>query len=399
VHRTVIALDAPFKIVDTKLCEMNSELIGIIPAAGRGTRMAGLTSELPKALIEIEGRTLIEQAIESLKAVGVSKIVVVTGYRGEMMRDFVSARDFGVKIDFAFQERQLGLAHAIACAADQITTDFVILCPDNIYSDAGDLQEAKRCFLSHRPLFLMVATVNPTHQRDRAKYFSSALRKIAPHVYQYQRIQEPPHGLAMTSTGCTFFAREGLRLLPSFDSLTHELKFEEYISRLAEAGDPLIYLLRGMRYDLSEPADVSSHTALQQQLKATTGQGVSAILMNAAGRILLQHRDDNPNIRYPGHWALFGGSIEDGEWPYTAARREILEETGYNVENLGLFREFVQNNKREFAFVGEINASLGELSLNEGQGMDFVSPQELRKLLIRPDDKQTLKAYFGEWDD
>jgi 8-oxo-dGTP diphosphatase len=378
---------------------MDSELIGIIPAAGRGTRMAGLTSELPKALIEVKGRTLIEQAIESLKSVGVSKIVVVTGYRGEMMRDFVSARDFGVKIDFAFQERQLGLAHAIACAADQITTDFVVLCPDNIYSDAGDLQEAKRCFLSHRPLFLMVATVNPTHQRDRAKYFSSALQKIAPHVYQYQRIQEPPHGLAMTSTGCTFFAREGLRLLPSFDSLTHELKFEEYISRLAEAGDPLIYLLRGMRYDLSEPADVSSHTALQQQLKATTGQGVSAILMNAAGRILLQHRDDNPNIRYPGHWALFGGSIEDGEWPYTAARREILEETGYNVENLGLFREFVQNNKREFAFVGEINASLGELSLNEGQGMDFVSPQELRKLLIRPDDKQTLKAYFGEWDD
>jgi 8-oxo-dGTP pyrophosphatase MutT (NUDIX family) len=82
-----------------------------------------------------------------------------------------------------------------------------------------------------------------------------------------------------------------------------------------------------------------------------------------------------------------------------AARREIWEETGYNVANLGLFREFVQNNKREFAFVGEINAALAELSLNEGQGMDFVSPRELNKLLIRPDDKETLKAYFGEWDD
>src|SRR5450755_1135868 len=102
---------------------MNSELIGIIPAAGRGTRMARLTSELPKALIEIEGQTLIARAIESLKSVGVSKIVVVTGYRGEMVRDFVCARDYAVRIDFAFQERQLGLAHAIASAGDQIKSD------------------------------------------------------------------------------------------------------------------------------------------------------------------------------------------------------------------------------------------------------------------------------------
>jgi NDP-sugar pyrophosphorylase family protein len=378
---------------------MDSELIGIIPAAGRGTRMAGLASELPKALIDIEGQTLIARAIESLKSVGVSKIVVVTGYRGEMVRDFVRARDFGVEIDFAFQERQLGLAHAIACAGDQITSDFVVLCPDNIYSESSDLQAAKRCFLASIPPFLMVATVNPTHQRDRAKYFSGSLRNVAPHLYEYNRINDRHQGLALNSTGCTFFAREALRSLPSFDNLTGEHKFEEYISRFADAGDSLIYLLRGMRYDLSEPADVSSYMALQQQLKCTTGQGVSTILLDAEGRILLQHRDDKPNIRYPGHWALFGGSIEDGESPYTAARREILEETGYNVENVGLFREFVQNNKREFAFAGEIDASLDELSLNEGQGMNFVSQQELPGLLIRPDDKETLKAYFGEWDD
>lgn len=378
---------------------MDSELIGIIPAAGRGTRMAGLASELPKALIEIEGQTLIARAIESLKSIGLSKIVVVTGYRGEMVRDFVLGRDFGVELEFAFQERQLGLAHAIASAGDRITGNFVMLCPDNIYSESSDLRAAKRCFLASNPTFLMVATVNPTHQRDRAKYFSGALRKIAPHLYEYNRINDRQLGLALNSTGCTFFAREALSSLPSFDNLTGEHKFEDYISRLAAAGDSLIYLLRGMRYDLSEPADVSSYTALQQQLKCTTGQGVSTILLDAEGRILLQHRDDKPTIRYPGHWALFGGSIEGGESPYTAARREILEETGYNVENLGLFREFVQNNKREFAFAGEIDASIDELSLNEGQGMDFVSPQELRKLLIRPDDKETLKAYFGEWDD
>lgn len=377
---------------------MSSELIGIIPAAGLGTRMGALTGELPKALIEIDGATLVERAIDSLVSIGAAKIVIVTGYRGEMIREFVGARDFGVAIDFAFQERQLGLAHAIGSAADLLTEDFVVLCPDNIFSDPGDLAEAKRVFLDQRPPFLMVATVNPTHQRDRAKYFSSALRNVAPQVYEYHPAHDRRQGLAMNSTGCTFFVRAALRSLPSFANVTNEPKFESYLSRLAENANPLIYLLRGMRYDLSEPADVDSYGVLQDRLGKTTGQGVSAIMINADGQVLLQHRDDNPNIRYPGHWALFGGSIEDDESPYAAARREILEETGYNIENLGLFREFVQNNKREFAFVGEINASLAELTLSEGQGMDFVAPEELRKLLIRPDDKETLKAYFGEWD-
>ena len=375
---------------------MSSELVGIIPAAGLGTRMGHLTRELPKALIEIEGRTLLERAIESLKSVGVSKIVVVTGYLGDMIRDFVRARSFGIEIAFAFQKHQLGLAHAIAVAAEHTTSDFLVYCPDNIYSDPDDLCQAKQFFLARRPSFLMVATVNRTHQRDRAKYISGALQTVAPHLYGYRPISDSGHGLPMTSTGCTFFAKEALRLLPSFDNIATEHRFEEFVNVIAERDESLLYLLKGMRYDLSGPEDIARYADLQGQLKNTVAQGVSAILMNAEGKVLLQHRDDNPNIRYPGHWALFGGSIEPGEAPHAAARREVREEIGYQLVNLGLFREFVQNNKREFAFIGEINASLAELSLNEGQGMDFVSPSEFSKLLIRPDDKETLNAYFGQ---
>jgi len=55
----------------------------------------------------------------------------------------------------------------------------------------------------------------------------------------------------------------------------------------------------------------------------------------------------------------------------------------------------VQNNKHEFAFVGELTASLDELTLTEGQGMRLFHPAQLQQLLIRPDDKQTLEEYFG----
>jgi NDP-sugar pyrophosphorylase family protein len=378
---------------------MNSKLIGIIPAAGLGTRMRSLTRELPKALIEIEGQSLLERAIQSLKSIGASKVVIVTGHRGDMIQELVGRRDLGVPIEFAFQPMQLGLTHALWVARDRITSHFVLLCPDNIFSDPEDLQEARNIFFTHKPDLLMIATVNPTHQRDRAKYFTSSLRQVAPHVYDYLKTNESQQGMALTSTGCTFFAYEALQLLPSFDNITTEQKFEKFVDAVAERDQSMLYLLRGTRNDLSEPEDVAAYLETRQALGNTRGQGVSAILLNPQGEVLLQHRDDNPNIRYPGHWGLFGGSIEEGEVPYAAARREILEEIGYEIETLGLFREFVQNNKREFAFIGEVGPSLLNLALREGQSMDFVSPADLSKLLIRPDDRETLNSYFGELDD
>jgi|SRR5215831_5079237 len=375
---------------------MTSEMIGLIPAAGLGTRMGG---ELPKALVSVDGQTLLERAIASLQTLDVSKIVIVIGKGANRVREFIEARNFNVPIEFAFQERQLGLANAIAVAQDLISTDFVVLCPDNIFSDADDLLAAEEAFRSHRPGFLMVATVTPTHERDRAKYFSGSMKNLGEHLYEYRFEKDAAGaGLGMNSTGCTFFSRAALAWLPAFTG-PEEVSFHTYLTQVASHSDCLLYMLRGMRYDFSSPADVAAFQKLQQQLAAAIGAGVSVILINQNGEVLMQHRDDNPQIRYPNHWALFGGSIEDGESAQVAARREILEETGYNIENLGLFREFVQNAKREFAFVGEITASLSELSLTEGQGMDFIRPSELPKLLIRPDDKETLKAYFGAWNE
>ena len=72
-----------------------------------------------------------------------------------------------------------------------------------------------------------------------------------------------------------------------------------------------------------------------------------------------------------------------------------FEEIDFDMRNFGLFREFVQNNKREFAFAGELSAPLEELTLSEGQGMNLFYPAQLNELQIRPDDKDTLQKYFG----
>ena len=74
-------------------------LIGVIPAAGKATRMGELGASLPKALIEVDGRTLLERSIETLQSIGVSRIVVVVGHLAEKILE----RDLSVAI--AHQER------------------------------------------------------------------------------------------------------------------------------------------------------------------------------------------------------------------------------------------------------------------------------------------------------
>ena len=57
----------------------------IILAAGRGSRMKTLTSDKPKCLVELHGRSLLERQLEALRGAGVSEIGIVTGYRRELL--------------------------------------------------------------------------------------------------------------------------------------------------------------------------------------------------------------------------------------------------------------------------------------------------------------------------
>ena len=52
----------------------------------------------------------------------------------------------------------------------------------------------------------------------------------------------------------------------------------------------------------------------------------AALLVMPDGRYLMQLRDDKPGIPLPNTWALFGGTIDDGEGPQQAVHRELMEE-------------------------------------------------------------------------
>jgi len=90
----------------------------IILAAGLGTRLKPLTDHKPKALLEWEGRTLLEQVIGKLKSSGFTSIIINVHHYAEMIMDYVKQNDrFGIEIEFSHEKDELldtggGIANA-----------------------------------------------------------------------------------------------------------------------------------------------------------------------------------------------------------------------------------------------------------------------------------------------
>ncbi len=68
-------------------------MIGVILAAGMAKRLRPLTDTQPKCLLKVGERTLLERTVAAMAAAGISEFVVVTGYRAEMIKDFLENLD------------------------------------------------------------------------------------------------------------------------------------------------------------------------------------------------------------------------------------------------------------------------------------------------------------------
>ncbi len=72
-------------------------MIAMILAAGRGERLRPVTDNLPKALVEVRGRSLLERHLDALKAAGVDTVVINLGWLGEQIVDRIgSGSDCGL---------------------------------------------------------------------------------------------------------------------------------------------------------------------------------------------------------------------------------------------------------------------------------------------------------------
>ena len=69
---------------------MKERMIGVILAAGMAKRLRPLTDERPKCLLTVGQRTLLQRTVDGILTAGITELVVVTGYRSQMIRDFLT---------------------------------------------------------------------------------------------------------------------------------------------------------------------------------------------------------------------------------------------------------------------------------------------------------------------
>lgn len=99
----------------------------IIPAAGIGTRLRPHTYTLPKALLFVAGKPIISHILDDVVDLGVSSIVLIVGYKGELIEEYVRKEYAHVKIDFVVQEQRRGIGHAVDLTREYADTDEPLL--------------------------------------------------------------------------------------------------------------------------------------------------------------------------------------------------------------------------------------------------------------------------------
>lgn len=106
----------------------------VIMAGGKGTRIASVASDIPKPMIQICGKPILQHQIECLREQGIRDVILVIGHLGEVIKDyFADGKRFGVNITYIEEKEPLGTAGALYYLKGIIKEDFILLNGDIIF--------------------------------------------------------------------------------------------------------------------------------------------------------------------------------------------------------------------------------------------------------------------------
>lgn len=114
----------------------------VIMAGGKGTRISSVASDIPKPMIKIEGKPVLEHEIECLRDQGFTDLIITVSHLGHIIMDYfgdgsgvspTTGKPFGVKIEYYVEKEPLGNAGALFRIKEKLTEDFLLLNADAIF--------------------------------------------------------------------------------------------------------------------------------------------------------------------------------------------------------------------------------------------------------------------------
>ena len=114
----------------------------VIMAGGRGTRISSVASDIPKPMIKIEGKPVLEHELECLRDQGFTDIILTVSHLGSIIMDYfgdgsgispATGKPFGVHIEYYFEKEPFGNAGALFKIKDKLDSDFLLLNADAVF--------------------------------------------------------------------------------------------------------------------------------------------------------------------------------------------------------------------------------------------------------------------------
>ncbi len=137
----------------------------VILAAGEGKRLKPITSSRPKPMIPLTGKPLLEHTILGLKDAGVNEILLIVGYKQDIIKDYFGngLDKFNIKIEYKTQDEYLGTAHATNYAKDFIKNDPFLMMYGDLLVDPIIFKEVLQKFNKSKPegLISLLEVGNP----------------------------------------------------------------------------------------------------------------------------------------------------------------------------------------------------------------------------------------------
>src|SRR4030043_23266 len=98
----------------------------VILAAGEGRRLRPFTETMPKVMLPVVNKPILEYVLDAVKNSGIDDIILVVGYKKEVIMEYFNDYE-QAKITYVVQDKQLGTAHALLQAKQYIKEPFIVL--------------------------------------------------------------------------------------------------------------------------------------------------------------------------------------------------------------------------------------------------------------------------------
>ena len=198
-----------------------SKPVAIVLAAGQGIRMK---SKLPKVLVEVCGRAMVEYVLDALHLGGVERILVVVGYRSDLVRRSLSDHP---DLSFVEQIEQLGTGHAVMTCREALADHdgaVLIVTGDSPLTQADSVRALLNDFERERPACI----VGTTHKEDPSGLGRIVRDERGKFISIVEEKDATPEQLEITEVNMSTYVFDCHKLLEALEQLTTDNALGEY---------------------------------------------------------------------------------------------------------------------------------------------------------------------------